>query len=589
MTAKINGSEQNLLKPRISVFGIGGAGGNALNNMIKSNLEGVEFVAANTDAQALSTSLASNRIQLGVNLTKGLGAGSFPTQGKAAAEENIEDIIKFLDGNNMIFIAAGMGGGTGTGAAPVIARLAKERDILTVGVVTKPFHFEGKYRMETAEAGIEELRNIVDTLIVIPNQNLFRIANEQTTFESAFKMADDVLHAGVRSVTDLITMPGLINLDFADIKTIMTKMGKAMMGTGESTGENRAVNACHEAISNPLLDDISISGAKGVLVNMTGGPDMTLFEADLAVNTIKKEVDPTANIIFGSAFNENMKGKIRISVVATGIDFDASSRIQENISQPTTFAASEIRSDNKSSEKQVIEVVAGQGQRVFFDPGISKEPQPEIEETKAADFQTGRVLQEYTETVVAKEPIKVKVKEPTFEEELATTKKEAYFLEPEENHENYPVNFADSLFDEEDNFKKVAKRISKTDKKFELPESGSVKKEDEKKEEVKKEVPKKEGFGLFGFMNRKSSVENQPPKLVDKIESKYTPPARHKKLERHVDIKISDDEDDLENIKMVSDKKLAQKAIKVTKAPNAEDFSVEDDILNVPAFFRRKK
>ena len=587
MTLSINGSQQNLLKPRISVFGIGGAGGNALNNMIKSNLEGVEFVAANTDAQALSNSLASNRIQLGVSLTKGLGAGSFPNQGRAAAEENIEDIIKFLDGNNMIFIAAGMGGGTGTGAAPVIAKLAKERDILTVGVVTKPFHFEGKYRMETAEAGIEELRNIVDTLIVIPNQNLFRIANEQTTFESAFKMADDVLHAGVRSVTDLITMPGLINLDFADIKTIMTKMGKAMMGTGESTGENRAVNACHEAISNPLLDDISISGAKGVLVNMTGGPDMTLFEADLAVNTIKKEVDPAANIIFGSAFNENMKGKIRISVVATGIDFDAPSRILEVSSHPKTFAATEIRTDNTSSEKQVIEAVAGNGQRVFFDPGISRDPEQEVEETKAADFQTRRILQEHTETVTAKEQVKVKVKEPKYEEELLMTREEEErFLEQIDDHEGYQVSFDHGFFEEEDKFKKVAKKISKSDKKFELEKANQVKKEDNKKESTKKEG----GFGLFGFMNRKSSsIEDQPSKLtkLDKIENKKPLPTKHKKLERHIEIKVSDDEDELENIKMI-DKKSAPKSVKITKT-NPEDFSVEDDILNVPAFFRRKK
>ncbi|MFT6220469.1 MAG: cell division protein FtsZ, partial [Rickettsiales bacterium] len=300
MTLKINVPEPVLLKPKISIFGVGGAGGNALNNMIRSNLEGVEFIAANTDAQSLANSLAANRIQLGVEITKGLGAGSFPDRGRAAAEENIEEIIRFLDGNNMVFITAGMGGGTGTGAAPVIAKLARERDILTVGVVTKPFQFEGKYRMEAAEQGIEDLKKCVDTLIIIPNQNLFRIANEQTTFESAFKMADNVLHAGVRGVTDLITMPGLVNLDFADIRTIMTKSGKALMGTGEASGENRAVIACEEAISNPLLDDISIRGAKGVLVNMTGGPDMTLFEADLAVNTIKKEVDDNANIIFGS-------------------------------------------------------------------------------------------------------------------------------------------------------------------------------------------------------------------------------------------------------------------------------------------------
>ena len=354
MSLKLDLPRPEIQKPKITIFGVGGAGGNAINNMIRSNLEGVEFVAANTDAQSLENSLAENKIQLGVSITRGLGAGSFPDRGRAAAEENIIEIEHFLDENNMIFIAAGMGGGTGTGAAPVIAKLARERDILTVGVVTKPFHFEGKYRMEVAEQGIEELKKYVDTLIVIPNQNLFRIANERTTFESAFKMADDVLHAGVRGVTDLITMPGLVNLDFADIRTIMTKMGKAMMGTGEAEGDNRAIEACEAAISNPLLDDISIKGAKGVLVNMTGGPDMTLFEADLAVNTIKKEVDSNANIIFGSAFNEDMKGKIRISVVATGIDeeeFRQDNFKKPESNEPSRFRASLEKSATKTSQE----------------------------------------------------------------------------------------------------------------------------------------------------------------------------------------------------------------------------------------------
>ena len=323
----------NEYKPKIVIFGVGGAGGNAINNMISSNLQGVEFVAANTDAQSLDNSLAKNKIQLGVNLTKGLGAGSFPECGRDAAEENVGEINKFLEGANMAFISAGMGGGTGTGAAPVIARLAREKNILTVGVVTKPFYFEGSHRMDVAEDGVEDLKKHVDTLIVIPNQNLFRIANEQTTFESAFKMADAVLHAGVRGVTDLITRPGIVNLDYADIRTVMTKMGRAMMGTGEASGENRAIVACEEAISNPLLDDISIKGAKGVLVNMTGGSDMTLFEADAAVTTIKKEVDPKANIIFGTAFDQNMKGSIRVSVVATGIDSELASRNSNSIVQ----------------------------------------------------------------------------------------------------------------------------------------------------------------------------------------------------------------------------------------------------------------
>ena len=308
------------LKPRITVFGVGGAGGNAVNNMIKSNLEGVEFVVGNTDAQALKGSLAQRRIQLGTTITRGLGAGSRPDVGRAAAEEQLDEIASHLDGTNMVFITGGMGGGTGTGAAPVIARIARERGILTVGVVTKPFHFEGAHRMRLAESGIAELQQYVDTLIIIPNQNLFRIANEKTTFADAFKMADDVLHSGVRGVTDLMVMPGLINLDFADIRSVMTEMGKAMMGTGEANGERRSIQASEAAISNPLLDDVSMKGARGVLINITGGYDMTLFEVDEAANRIRDEVDPDANIIFGSTFDPSMEGVMRVSVVATGID-----------------------------------------------------------------------------------------------------------------------------------------------------------------------------------------------------------------------------------------------------------------------------
>jgi cell division protein FtsZ len=308
------------LQPRITVVGVGGAGGNAVNNMIRANLAGVEFVVANTDAQALAGSAAQKRIQLGAGLTQGLGAGSRPDIGRASAEEAMEHIVAHLDGAHMVFITAGMGGGTGTGAAPVIARAAREQGILTVGVVTKPFHFEGAHRMRMAEQGLQELQQYVDTLIIIPNQNLFRIANEKTTFADAFRMADEVLHSGVRGVTDLMVQPGLINLDFADIRTVMAEMGKAMMGTGEAEGERRSISAAEAAISNPLLDDISMKGAKGVLINITGGLDMTLYEVDEATNRIRDEVDPDANIIFGSTFDESMEGKVRVSVVATGID-----------------------------------------------------------------------------------------------------------------------------------------------------------------------------------------------------------------------------------------------------------------------------
>jgi len=316
------------LKPRIVVFGVGGAGGNAVNNMIEAGLEGVEFVVANTDAQQLAFSKTERRIQLGVTVTQGLGAGAHPEIGMSAAEESGSEIGEHLDGAHMVFITAGMGGGTGTGAAPIIAKCARERGILTVGVVTKPFTFEGRHRMRLADAGIAELQRYVDTLIVIPNQNLFRVANERTTFAEAFAMADQVLHSGVRSITDLMVLPGLINLDFADVRTVMTEMGKAMMGTGEASGEDRALMASQNAIANPLLDEVSLKGAKAVLVNVTGGLDMTLLEVDEAANAISDQVDPEANIIFGAAFDPSLEGKIRVSVVATGMDGQSISVIE---------------------------------------------------------------------------------------------------------------------------------------------------------------------------------------------------------------------------------------------------------------------
>ncbi|HYD18970.1 MAG TPA: cell division protein FtsZ [Patescibacteria group bacterium] len=318
----------NRLKPKITVIGVGGAGGNAVNNMIHSGLEGCEFLVCNTDAQALEGNDAQHKIQLGVNVTRGLGAGANPDIGCAAAEESIDEILAYLEGSNMVFVTAGMGGGTGTGAAPVIAQAAREAGILTIGVVTKPFSFEGTHRMKLAENGIAELQKHVDTLIVIPNQNLFRIANEKTTFADAFKMADQVLQSGVRSVTDLMVMPGQINLDFADVKAVMAEMGKAMMGTGTGEGERRAIEAAEAAISNPLLDDVSMKGAKGVLINVIGGLDLTLFEIDEAVNRVREEVDADANIIFGSTFDQTLQGKMRISVVATGID------AEENVARP---------------------------------------------------------------------------------------------------------------------------------------------------------------------------------------------------------------------------------------------------------------
>jgi cell division protein FtsZ len=316
----IPAQQERDLKPHIAVIGVGGAGGNAVDNMITSELEGVNFAVCNTDAQALKKSLCDKRVQLGTDITQGLGAGSDPEVGRAAAEESIQEVISHLEGMNMVFITCGMGGGTGTGAAPVIARAAREKGLLTVGVVTKPFEFEGSNRMKLAEKGIEEMQEYVDTLIVIPNQNLFRIANDSTTFAEAFKMADGVLQSGVRGVTDLMIKPGMINLDFADVRCTMQEMGKAMMGTGEASGENRAIEAAEAAISNPLLDDISMKGAQGVIINITGGYDMTLMEVRDVCDRIRDEIDDSANIIFGSTFDDRLEGTIRVSVVATGIE-----------------------------------------------------------------------------------------------------------------------------------------------------------------------------------------------------------------------------------------------------------------------------
>ena len=351
--------------PRIVVIGLGGAGGNAVDNMIRAKLEGIEFLVANTDAQALAQSQCERRVQLGRGVTRGLGAGAQPDVGRAATEEALDEVLAVVEGANMVFITAGMGGGTGTGGAPVIARAAREAGILTVGVVTKPFHFEGIRRMRLAEAGIIELGKQADTLIVIPNQNLFRVADEKTTFADAFRIADEVLHSGVRGVTDLMVMPGLINLDFADVQSVMAEMGKAIMGTGESEGENRALEAAEAAISNPLLDDISMKGARGVLVNISGSMDLTLFEVDQAANRIREEVDNEANIIFGSVFDQRLEGRMRVSVVATGIDAEAA----EQGTQPRSVPLSLIV--NRNSDQAAAPEPAA--------PAASLEPEPKIE------------------------------------------------------------------------------------------------------------------------------------------------------------------------------------------------------------------
>ena len=335
MSIEFLSPEVDDLAPRIAVIGVGGAGGNAIANMMRADVQGVDFLVANTDAQALKQSTAPQRIQLGTKITQGLGAGSRPEIGRAAAEETIDQLAKMLEGAHMCFITAGMGGGTGTGAAPVIAQAARELNILTVGVITKPFMFEGSRRMRSAESGIEELQKHVDTLIVIPNQNLFRLATSETTFKEAFEMADEVLQQGVRGITDLMVMPGLSNLDFADVRSVMGEMGKAMMGTGEAAGDNRAIEAAEKAISNPLLDGVSMKGAKGVIISITGGEDMRLMEVDEAASHIKELVDPDANIIWGSAFNNDLDGKIRVSVVATGIEAEEATKATPSTSGQT--------------------------------------------------------------------------------------------------------------------------------------------------------------------------------------------------------------------------------------------------------------
>lgn len=352
---RIQSSEpkQQALAPRITVVGVGGAGGNAIGNMIASGLDGVEFLVCNTDAQALAGSQAPKKIQLGTTITGGLGAGAKPEVGRAAAEESLDELMDYIDGSNMVFITSGMGGGTGTGVSPVLARACKEAGILTVGVVTKPFHFEGTMRMKAAEEGIREMQQYVDTLIVIPNQNLFRIATDKTTFADAFKMADGVLQSAVRGVTDLMVMPGLVNLDFNDIKTTMTEMGKAMMGTGEATGERRATMASEAAINNPLLDDVTMKGAKGVIINIAGGNDMTLFEIDEACNRIREEVDVDANIIFGTSIDEHLQGSLRVTVLATGIESEAERKAREEDKRGKRGGGGDTRGFTMAQPRQV--------------------------------------------------------------------------------------------------------------------------------------------------------------------------------------------------------------------------------------------
>ncbi|HSM95894.1 MAG TPA: cell division protein FtsZ [Rhizomicrobium sp.] len=463
MAIKLGAPEVKELRPRITVLGVGGAGGNAVNNMISSKLEGVDFIVANTDAQALAQSKAERRIQIGARITEGLGAGAKPDVGRAGAEESLEEILEQINGSHMVFITAGMGGGTGTGAAPVIARAVREMGVLTVGVVTKPFGFEGEKRMQIAERGIEELQAFVDTLIVIPNQNLFRVANEKTTFAQAFTMADDVLHSGVRGVTDLIVMPGLINLDFADIKTVMGEMGKAMMGTGEAEGEERALRAAEAAISNPLLDDVSMKGARGVLINITGGPDMGLFEVDQAANRIRAEVVPGANIIFGGTILENMEGRIRVSVVATGMD-------AEQMQQKPPQNVSALRPFQKQ-------------------PVIQPKPVEPVRPAAMANPVHARVQTLAHELKAAPAPI---MESPVAEEPLSPVESEI-LAEPERSAGRYVIG--------EDDIPPMPEGIR--------PQPSRV----EPRYHAEPEQPKRR-FGLFGSRKDKPENRQEPPRAA---------------------------------------------------------------------------
>ena len=434
------------LHPKITVLGVGGSGGNAVNNMINANLEGVDFLIANTDAQALQISQCPNKIQIGLKSTKGLGAGMRPDVGKQAAEEAIEEIKEKLDGSHMLFVAAGMGGGTGTGAAPIIAKLARENGILTVGVVTKPFHFEGSQRMKLAEKGIKELQQYVDTLLIIPNQNLFRIANEKTTFADAFKMADDVLYLGVKGVTDLMVQPGMINLDFSDVKTVMSEMGKAMMGTGEASGNGRAVAAAEAAIANPLIDDVSLKGAKGLIINITGGKDITLYEVDEAANRIKQEVDEEANIIYGTTCDERLEGLVRVSIVATGID-------AENVILPKPVEEFAPISINNEVNKEPV--LQSSDDSLIQEEKVNHELE-NIDDNKISSLE-----------VNDQEPIRESIIE----------EKEQTFSNNENNHIDENVSLTNSIIENEDNLDNEGHDLNENKDGSSLTDDSNVKEE----------------------------------------------------------------------------------------------------------------
>jgi len=542
------------LRPQIMVLGIGGSGGNAVNNMMNSNLEGVEFLIANTDAQALQISNCKKKIQLGIKSTRGLGAGMRPDVGRKAAEEAIDGINEMLEGSHMLFIAAGMGGGTGTGASPIIAKLAREKGILTVGVVTKPFHFEGTQRMKLAEKGLEELQQYVDTLLVIPNQNLFRIANEKTTFADAFKMADDVLYAGVRGVTDLMVQPGLINLDFSDVKTVMSEMGKAMMGTGEASGEGRSVAAAEAAIANPLIDDVSLKGAKGLIINITGGKDITLYEVDEAANRIKQEVDESANIIYGTTCDDRLEGVVRVSIVATGIDLNSA------VSPKPLDSSSSLLIDNS-----VYQQISSEEKRDSFNNSdadlnsqinsLSKEKEiiEEMNENHIEESSLGEEDSSDTENTnidYVNEEIAAKIDKEGIDGE----NNQEIALESEIGNNDFTVNF-------DNNNSEIISNIESSDS-SELTDTQSE--QNETKTSVRK-------LSLFDTIDEQSSSGSS------------TNLYKEQKKEPMF-------ENQLEDVNAASEHKRTEKALDSEEIETDEDFNQETDeeLLDIPTFLRRQ-
>mgnify|MGYP002032252415 CR=1 FL=1 len=542
------------LTPKITVIGVGGAGGNAVNNMIESNLEGVDFVVANTDGQALANSIANRKIQLGLNVTKGLGAGSIPDIGKSAAEESIDDILTELNDSNMVFITAGLGGGTGTGAAPVIAKAAKEKGILTVCVVTKPFDFEGSHRKKVAEEGVQEIQKYADTLIIIPNQNLFRLANEKTGFAEAFGIADNVLHKGVCGVTDLMVKPGMINLDFADIRTVMSEMGKAMMGTGEASGENRAIEAADSAINNPLLDETSMKGAKAILINITGGSDMTLFEVDEAANRIRKEIDPNANIIFGSALDNNIDGSIRVSLVATGI-----SKIEQSSS-----SNSEVHNLFENSEKATKELIEGEEYQIS--DINTKEPN----KTKDDSFlNINETSPDEKDKIETNESGFYKNSEASNEENIPNTKNELEIKEIISNSDNLELGLNEKI--EESNQKdtfipKMSSDVSEIDN----TENFSLKLESFSKES---NGPKDETPSIInrisGFWSKKSDTQSTNPFKEPILKDNSIKKPLLNQTQVTDNVSTLDNNENLKDLKINIDEE-------------------EDKVLEIPAFLRRQ-